>query len=245
MASTTNLFDRKELYKMEHTSSGKSIRTALIPKRHRRKVIYDNMHLMEGMTFTTTHSYPQMLPYTGNTDFELVSYAERKGHSGKNEALHFFLDDFRFRDPMWCNLEYTVYNISHFDYIFCPDFSLWRNLPTEFCNMQNTYRTRFAGLYCQLRGMNIIPTYSFGGLQSFSYCLEGLPSHSVIAVCGLSNRKDLQAYNIWCYALRRLEEEKHPTLILVYGPEIDIPDLHTPVKFLKDFISKRFRYGNK
>lgn len=62
-------------------------------------------------------------------------------------------------------------------------------------------------------------------------------------VCGQSNRKDLQAYNIWCYALRRLEEEKQPTLILVYGPTIDIPGLQTPVKFLTDFITKRFRHG--
>lgn len=243
MKTQTNIFSNKELYRMEHTPKGMSIRTAMIPKYQRRKVIYDNMHLMEGMTFTMTHSFPQMLPYNGNIDFELVSFSERKGHSGRKEALHFFLDDWRFRNSMWCNLECTIYNISHFDYLFCPDFSLWRNLPTEFCNMQNTYRTRFVGLFCQLRGFNTIPTYSFGGLSSFSYCLEGLPCHSIIAVCGLSNRKDLQAYNIWCYALRRLEEEKHPTLILVYGPEIDIPNLHTPVKFLKDFISKRFRHG--
>lgn len=243
MDQTKNIFDRKELYRMEHTPQGKSYRTAQIPKRHRRKVIYDNMHLMEGMTFTSTHSYPQMLPYNGNTDFEIVSYSERKGHTGKNEALGFFLDDYRFRDPLWCDLERTTFSISHFDYYFTPDFSLWRNLPTEYYNQQNIFRTRFVGLFWQLRGFNVIPTYSFGGLQSFSYCLEGLPSNSVIAVCGLSNRKDLQAYNIWYYGLRRLEEEKTPTLILVYGPEIEIPGLHTPVRFLKDFITKRFRHG--
>ena len=141
------------------------------------------------------------------------------------------------------DLERTTFSISHFDYFFTPDFSLWRDLPTEYYNQQNTFRTRFVGLFWQLRGFKTIPTYSFGGLQSFSYCLEGLPSHSIIAVSGLSNRKDAQAYNVWCYGLRRLEEEKFPTLILVYGPEIDIPDLHTPVIFMKDFISKRFRHG--
>ena len=243
MTSTKNLFDRKELYRMEHTSKGMSIKTAMVPKHQRRKVIYDNMHLMEGMTFTESHSFPQMLPYNDNTDFELVSFNDRKKHTGKDEALCFFLDDYRFRNQLWCDLERTSFSISHFDYFFTPDFSLWRDLPTEYYNQQNTFRTRFVGLFWQLRGFKTIPTYSFGGLQSFSYCLEGLPSQSVIAVCGLSNRKDLQAYNIWCYALRRLEAEKHPTLILVYGPEIEIPDLHTPVKFLKDFISKRFRHG--
>lgn len=245
MTTDFNLFDRKELYKMEHSPSGKSYKTAQIPKQQRRKIIYDNMHLMEGMTFTTTHSYPQMLPYTGSTDFELVSYAERNKHSGANQALHCFLDDYRFRDSMWCNLEYTTYTISNYDYFFTPDFSLWRNLPTEFYNIQNTYRTRFVGLYWQLQGFNVIPTASWGNLNSFNYCFEGLPSHSIIAVCGQSNRKDIQAYNTWCYGLTRLEADKHPTLILVYGPEIEIPGIHTPVKFLTDFISKRFRYGHK
>ena len=42
----TTLFDRKELYKMESTSTGQSYKTAMIPKRLRRKVIYDNMHLI-------------------------------------------------------------------------------------------------------------------------------------------------------------------------------------------------------
>lgn len=245
MNTKTSLFDRKELYRMECTSTGRSYKTTMIPKRLRRKVIFDNMHLMEGMSFTTTHSFPQMLSYNGNIDFDLVAYSEKKDHSGKGEALHFFIDDYRFRDQLWCNLEYAIYNISHFDYIFTPDFSLWRNLPTEYYNQQNIFRTRFVGLYMQLRGFNVIPTYSFGGLPSFSYCLEGLPSNSIIAVCGLSNRKDQQAYNIWCYALRRLEEEKHPTLILVYGPEINIPGLNTPVKFLDDYISKRLRNGNE
>ncbi len=242
MTKPTNLFSEKDLYIMEHTSKGTSIRTSLIPKQRRRKVIYDNMHLMDGMTFTPVHSFPQMLPYNDNTDFDLVSFSDRKNHTGKNEALCFFLDDYRFRDQLWCNLEYTTYSISHYDYYFTPDFSLWRDLPTEYYNQQNIFRTRFVGLFWQLRGFKAIPTYSFGGLSSFSYCLEGLPCQSVIAVCGLSNRKDLQAYNVWCYGLRRLEEEKQPTLILVYGPEIDIPGLHTPVKFLKDFISKRFRH---
>ncbi len=243
MSITINLFGRKELYYMEHTPSGKSIKSALIPKSQRRKVIYDNMHLMGDMTFTGI--FPQMLPYNGTTDFELVAYSDRKSHTGKNQALHTFLDDYRFRDPMWCYLEDTTYSISHFDYFFTPDFSLWRNLPTEYYNIQNVYRTRFVGLYWQLQGFQVIPTASWGGLNSFAYCLEGLPSNSVIAVCGQSNRKDSQAYEVWCYGLRRLEEEKHPTLILVYGPEIEIPNLHTPVKFLKDFISTRLRYGNK
>ena len=41
-----------------------------------------------------------------------------------------------------------------------------------------------------------------------------------------------QAFNRWCYGLRRLEEAKSPILILVYGEEVEVQGLHTPLKFV-------------
>ena len=112
MAMENSLFSTKDLYVMEHTKIGRSRRFDPIPKQQRRKKIHENMHLMEGMTFTSNLHYPQLSPYTGTTNFISVSYEERKKHDGKNEALHFFLDDYRFRDAVWCNLEHTTFSIS-------------------------------------------------------------------------------------------------------------------------------------
>ena len=66
------------------------------------------MHLMHNMTFTPS-GYPQMTAYTGTTDFEVVPYSEWRQHDGHNQALMFFLDDYRFRDPLWFNLEQTTF----------------------------------------------------------------------------------------------------------------------------------------
>lgn len=60
MAKDTCLFSKKELYVMEHTYKGKSRRIDGIPERHRRKMIYENMHLMEGMTFTNRNHFPHI-----------------------------------------------------------------------------------------------------------------------------------------------------------------------------------------
>lgn len=212
-----------------------------LPVRQRRKQIYENMHLMEGMTFTQNLHYPQMLPYVGSTEFISVSYKDRKKHSGENEALHFFLDDSEFRNSVWYNLESTTYSISRFDALYTPDLSLWRDLPTDFYNRENVYRTRFIGAYWQICGFDVIPTASWGDLASFSYCFEGLPMHSVIAVSGMGNRKSADAFNRWCYGLRRLEEAKEPLLIIVYGEEVEVPGLHTEIKFIPCFIQERLR----
>lgn len=226
---------------MDHNSQGRHRKLAMLPVRQRRKKIHENMHLMEGMTFTQYLHYPQMDPYTGSTDFVTVSYKDRAKHDGKNEALHFFLNDSEFRDAVWCNLEYTTYSISKFDYCYTPDLSLWWDVPTDFYNRENVFRTRFIGAYWQLCGYKVIPTASWGDLESFAYCFEGLPMNSVIAVSGMGNKKSTNAFNRWCYGLRRLEEAKAPILIIVYGEEVDVQGLHTELKFVPCFIQERLR----
>ena len=235
------LFNTKELYLIEHTTSGRSYKLDGLPEKRKRKVLYENMHLMEGMTFTTNLGFPEMRAYTGTTDFYSVPYTERKQHDGHNQALHFFIDDYRFRDAVWYNLEYTTRSISNYDFLFAPDFSQWRDLPTDFYNMENTFRSRFTGSYWQICGGNVIPTAGWGGLSSFAYCFEGLPCNSVIAVSGMGNRRNGDAFNRWRYGLRRLEEEKSPILILVYGEAVEVQGLHTPLKFIPCFISTKLR----
>lgn len=236
-----NLFTRKELYEMEHSISGSSRIVENIPKRNRRKMVYDNMHLLDGIGFSKNQLFPQLKPYNGPTDFVCVPFTERKKYDGHNQAIHFFLHDYKFRDAVWCNLEHTSYSLVKYDYVFSPDLSLWKDLPTEFYNIRNIYYSRFIVAYWQHCGFNVIPTASWGNLDSFSYCFQGLPQNSVIAVSGMGNQASSDSYNRWCYGIRRLEESLCPTMIIVYGQDINVPDIHTPLKFIPDFISTKLR----
>lgn len=235
----SNLFSKKEMFRMAHDAQGNSILLKSIPKTKRRKIMDDNMHLMNGMEFH--NGYPVLKPYNGEVQLTPVAYSERTNNPKENTILHFFLDDYRFRDAVWYNLERTTYLISSYDYVFTPDLSLWHNLRTEFFNQKNIFRTRFIGAYWQMCGFNVIPTASWGGLTSFDYCFIGLPEESVIAVSAMGARKNKQAFDLWRYGVDRLIIEKKPTLILIYGEQFDVTDICTPVKFLPTFVSKRFR----
>lgn len=239
--NSDTLFSAKDLYIISHNSRGRSFYTEKLPEKTKRKTIHENMHLMMGMSFTCTNSFPQLEAYTGPTDFSAVPFTDWKKADGIGQAAHFFLDDFRFRDKVWYNLERTTQQLSKFDYVFTPDFSLWKDLPTEFPNKENIYRTRFVGRLWQLCGFNVIPTASWGGLNSFSYCFEGLPTNSVIAVSGMGNGKNAEAFRHWCYGLRRLEEAVSPTLIIVYGKQVEVQGLQTRIKFIPCFIENRLR----
>ncbi|MGM9866563.1 MAG: DUF4417 domain-containing protein, partial [Lepagella sp.] len=208
---------------------------------HRPKIMDDNMHLMKGMVFK--NDFPVLKPYNGLVDLTPVAYTDRIINPHEKEILHFFLDDYRFRDAVWYNLEYTTYMILQYNYVFTPDLSLWCNLQTEFFNKKNIFRTRFVGAYWQMCGFNVIPTASWGGLESFSYCFTGLPEESVIAVSAMGARKKQQAFDLWCYGIERLIIEKDPILILIYGEEFDVSGFNVPVKFLPCFVSKHFRNG--
>ena len=62
-----------------------------------------------------------------------------------------------------------------------------------------------------------------------------------IFVSGMGNRKSDEAFNRWCYGLRRLEEAKLPILIIIYGEEVEVQGLHTPLKFVPCFIQEKLR----
>lgn len=237
--SANSLFTKKEMYLLSCKESGKVRYWASQPEKVRRKACYNNMHLAYGMSFTATNGFAVMQPYQGRTDFVAVHYNDRKKVDGKGQMLQFFTDDYRFRDTAWYDLERFTYRVSHFDFYATPDFSMWKNTPTEYYNIEAVFKTRFVGAYWQQCGYDVIPTASWGGMNSFAYCFEGLPKYSVIAVSGMGNMKNADAFDLWSYGLQRLETEIEPILVLIYGEEMEVPGLHTPLKFIPDFISKR------
>lgn len=237
------LFSRKEMYLMEHSRNGHPRRMGSISESNRRKRSIDNMHLMEGLSFV--NNVAQVAPYNGRTDFEPVAFTDRNRHDGKNQIVHFFQDDYKFLNQVWMHLEPTTMSLKKFDCLFAPDFSMWRDLPSEQPNRNNIYRNRFVTAYWQHCGYNVIPIASWGGIETLSYCFDGLPQNSVIAVSCTGNRRNHADYNYWCYALQRMEEKLSPTLIIIYGAQTEVSGIRTPLKFIPDYITTHFRENGK
>ena len=241
MNDRNNLFSKKELYLME--CQRREFHQMQKKKRYNtvRMQTFNNMHLAKDMKFTSMHGFPVLHAYTGNTDFEVFPYAKRKGLNGRNQALQFFTYDCNFDNAVWKNLETTTYNIREFDYLFTPDYSLYVDENLTHQNIEFTYRTRFVGAYWQNCGFNVIPTVSWGNANSFSYAFEGLPSHSVLATCGIGHNHCSSSRQLWEYAIRLIETELSPIAILICGEEVEVPGIHTPLRFIPDYITKHFR----
>ncbi len=237
-----SLFPTKEMYLCSHDDRGQNLAFKQLPVGLQRRKKMDNMQIICNLPKTSEHHFPIVAPYNGPTDFQYVSYADRKKYSGKGCALGFFLYDHTFDGPLWRNLERTTRSISNYDVLFGPDYSLYLGDGWLMQNLYNVYKARAVTAYWQDCGMQVIPVATWGCANSFGYCFEGLPEYSVIAVCGIGHDRDALRHRLWTSALLELEKQKHPTTIIVYGGKpCTIKWLEARVIFIEDFITKKFR----
>lgn len=229
-----SLFHPKEMYKMSCTQNGYlSVFQGLTSSR-RRKLKQNNMHLTEGMEFSYPNEFPILRPYCSSVDYAFHAYGSHAKLDGQGQAIHFF--DYKFATACDKNLERTTSLLSKFDCIFTPDYSLYVDMPVQM-NKHNIFLSRFAGAFWQQCGLNVIPTASWSNADSFEYCFEGLPKNSIIGVCGTGVKWCSAAYRLWQYGMRALEETLTPTAIIVYGSNLEVSGLHTPLYFIQDNIS--------
>lgn len=239
---TPSIFPTKVCYEMDHTNKGIKLEFLEIADAMKRKFRCDNMHLIGNMKFTQENGFPILQPFnTENLDFELYSYSERRKHSDKPWAVHFFQNDYIFLKAITDRLELTTQALYDCTAIFAPDCSLYVNGPT-FINKQNLFRSRFAAAYWQSCGYNVIQTASWGNANSLKYAFDGLAENSITAVCGIGHDFCEGAKRLWRYAIRKLVETKTPTKLIIYGGKADdLPQLGIPVVYVEDYITQHFR----
>ena len=241
--TTSSLFSLKDLYKITHDSKGRLYPLRNLKPSMQKKLTYNNKHLSLGMSYTEENGIPLLQPYNGNIDFSLYPFYEHKKHNGNGAALHFFTDDYKFYNAITNKLEQTTYKIIDYDYIFAPDCSLYVDGIKQ-DNLRAIYYSRFAAAYWQNCGLNVIPVASWGNANSLSYCFEGLPKNSVIAVCGIGHSFCHEACTLWKYAIQELVKQISPTTLIVYGgKEKDTYDLPVKTKFISDYINKKFNHN--
>ncbi len=228
---------------MACTDNGKPRYLMTLSPSRRARAVQNNMHLAEGLQFTERYGLPILNAYHGRTDLNYIPYSARSENPYKDAALCFFEDDYKFATATWDKLDQTTFKLAREQKYQClctPDHSLYVDMPKA-TNLWNIYKSRFAGAFWQRCGFDVIPTASWGNADSFEYCFEGLPSHSVIAICGIGHNWCAAAHELWIMGIHSLESHLQPSEILVYGGPTMIPDTHTPIKFITPYVKTKFK----
>lgn len=156
------------------------------------------------------------LPLVDIVPDKLVAYNDRYAcdTAKPGSAVHFFLDDYRF-ETLWSKPERPVSRLKRVGISLTPDFSLWREMPLAM-QLWQVYRSRWCGCWMQFHGVPAIPTISWSGKESYSFCFAGIPGGSTVAISTVGVRDDSAKRN-FLLGLDQMLYTLMPSTVLCYG----------------------------
>jgi len=147
-------------------------------------------------------------------------HISRRQYDYKEDAfVNWYLDDYKFDGPhgIWHDYKFVLKVLRHFAGAITPDFSTNQDFP-EAIKIYATYRMRLYGYWLGRNGIPIINNVRWGTSETFSYCFEGIPFNSIVAIgtVGGGPRK-LVNRGRFETGLYKMVEVLRPHTIVVYG----------------------------
>lgn len=173
---------------------------------------------------TGPYDFPVMEPVEvdiENTEVIGFNYAIGCKHP-EDKICHFYLDDYQF-ERVWNDPDRYVPILGRFKAVLAPDFSMYTDFPKA-VQIFNHYRKMWCAAYWQENGITVIPTICWSTEDSFSWCFDGIPKHSLICVStvgGFGNHEDNKG--AWLEGYGKCLEVLDPSEVLLFGtcpPEV-------------------------
>lgn len=183
------------------------------------------------------YQFPQVHAVTEMPDINSwvqFNYVKSTRKERKKTGVNFYVVDQQF-ERIWNFPDRYAKELSEFGAVVGPDFSTFLDFP-EAVRIWNTYRNRWITRYWQEKGLTVIPEVGWGLEDSWDWCFDGLPKHSIVSVSNvgsMTTRVDrenfMRGYN---EMLRRLD----PLLVLFYCHKIE--NYAGNVRFIKFSLDK-------
>ena len=137
----------------------------------------------------------------------------------EGKAVHFFIDDYQF-ERVWNNPDAYIERLRRYACVTAPDFSLFTDMPLA-TQIFNHYRKHWCARYWQDHGITVIPTLAWSLPESYEFCFEGEPTHSIVAVSTVGVMTNKESKEIWTDGMNRALKELKPSMVIEYGTPID------------------------
>ena len=128
--------------------------------------------------------------YLNFQTIKLIACSNTKNNDtdfNKKCGVHFFVDDYRF-NGIYYNPQKTLAKFSQYAFLLTPDYSLYADMQL-WLQIANVAKNRWVGAYWQSKGLTVIPTISWGTVQSFSFCFDGVEKNSIVAIGMIGSKK--------------------------------------------------------
>lgn len=158
-----------------------------------------------------------------------------------DKIVHFYLDDYQFI-RVWNNPDRYVPILQKFKAVLTPDFSMYIDFPKAL-QIYTRYRTQWLGAYWQEAGIKVIPTINWSDEESFEWCFDGLPRHSLVSISNIGGFSTKEVKDHWILGYKKALEVLQPTEILMWGTkraEIEEIKFNGKITFFNNKFYKKF-----
>lgn len=135
--------------------------------------------------------------------------------SRSNYGVHFFIDDYLF-ERAWHDPPRYALLLRQFSVAASPDFSMFSEYP-EAVQIYNHWRKHQLAAYWQSMGVTVIPTIGWVGKESFSWCFDGEPNNSTVAVSSVGTQKNRVSKELFLDGYREMMRRLSPQKIIFFG----------------------------
>ncbi len=189
-----------------------------------------NAFMVEGATMTQND-----IPVTPTTatspPADLITYDDarvlvKKNIRSGNRDFHsdayvcWYMDDYKFdnSEGAWQKPFKARDILEHFSGIVSPDWSMYADFPV-YIKHYNLYRMRAFGYwYGTILGHNHINNVRWGTEETYSYCFDGIPFGSMVALgCIASDLRSPYNHILFKNGLDELIRRISPPVIIIYG----------------------------
>ncbi|MBR0075483.1 MAG: DUF4417 domain-containing protein [Synergistaceae bacterium] len=132
-----------------------------------------------------------------------------------NCGVHFFVDDYKL-EAIWRVPYKVIPRLKNFACTCTPDFSLYLDMPLAM-KIWNFYRSMLIGQMMQKEGMNVIPTLTWAGEDTFDFCFDGIEPGGVYAVSTVCVMRKKETQEAWKIGMQEAIKRLKPECILLYG----------------------------
>lgn len=171
----------------------------------------------------------------------LMGFNYAKTAKDFNSGIHFFIDDYQF-ERLWVRPKVYLELLKKFECVLTPDFSLYMDMPLPMM-IWNHYRSLALGAIWQRAGIQVIPTLSWAGKNSYKFCFEGIPKNSTVAVSTVGIKGNPESLAIWRDGMSYALEKLKPSCVLLYGGVVDFDFGNTVIKQYKNSVTERMAHG--
>jgi len=165
------------------------------------------------------YGIPQLRPVHECDVKQWISFNYAKGcEEPEDHGVHFFIDDYQFM-RVWSNPDVYTKMMRKFKAVLTPDFSTYTDFPKAI-QLYNHYRKHWVGAYWQMNGVYAIPTISWAGPDSYTWCFDGEPVGGIVAVSTVGTQINPYATRYFVQGYPEMMKRLKPEKVIVYGAYI-------------------------